>query len=264
MTAEGNVQTSLKQVGNNDIANLSLNAGEKLIEGSVTAGCLNAQNIFGETAIIKQLIAQNIDVSMLFARAAVINELTAMDLTGNNYLRMLVDSTGAYRVEIESTADVLSESVQTATLTAKVYWKNEDVTDSIAASGFAWTRKSNDATADAAWNTAHSGMKSVTVTVEEITNFAAYECAVTGDAETVGRVSVTGGYVDDDGYLQLNLTDGRTISCGKVRGQDGADGQLLYATFSIVDNALVMYTPDAYAGPSFQITNGSLEVVING
>ncbi|MDD3412035.1 MAG: phage tail protein [Eubacteriales bacterium] len=52
----GNVVSTLKQVGNGDVADVSINAGEKLIEGSVTAATLNAQDIFANNAIIKSLI----------------------------------------------------------------------------------------------------------------------------------------------------------------------------------------------------------------
>lgn len=88
--AEGNIVTEKKQVVNDDVGDLSINAGEKIIEGTVTAACLNANDIFANNATIKQLIAANIDVDTLFAREATINELNAMDIRGNKYLQLYV------------------------------------------------------------------------------------------------------------------------------------------------------------------------------
>lgn len=88
--ADGNIVTEKKQVENSDVKDLSINAREKIIEGTVTAACLNANDIFANNATIKKLIAANIDVDTLFAREATINELNAMDIRGNKYLQLYV------------------------------------------------------------------------------------------------------------------------------------------------------------------------------
>ena len=88
--ADGNIVTEKKQVVNSDVKDLSINAGEKIIEGTVTAACLNANDIFANNATIRQLIAANIDVDTLFAREATINALNAMDIRGNEYLQLYV------------------------------------------------------------------------------------------------------------------------------------------------------------------------------
>lgn len=72
------------------MADLSINGGEKIIEGSITAQTLNVQNIFGDNAVIRSLIAANLDVDTFFAREATINALNAMDITSNTYLRLMV------------------------------------------------------------------------------------------------------------------------------------------------------------------------------
>ena len=87
---EGNITSTRKQVGNADVGDVSINAGEKLIEGTVTAACLNVNDIFANNAIIRSLIAANIDVDTLFAREATIAALNAADITGNTYLRLMV------------------------------------------------------------------------------------------------------------------------------------------------------------------------------
>ena len=90
--AEGNITSTRKQVGNTDVADVSINAGEKLIEGTVTAATLNVQDIFADHAIIRSLIAANLDVDTLFAREATIAALNAADITSNEYLRLMVSS----------------------------------------------------------------------------------------------------------------------------------------------------------------------------
>lgn len=66
-------------------------AGAKLIEGSVTADRLNVQDIFADNALIRQLIAANIDVDTLFAREATVSKLNAIDIMANESLRVFVD-----------------------------------------------------------------------------------------------------------------------------------------------------------------------------
>lgn len=89
--ANGEVISTLKQIGNNDITDVSIDAGEKIIEGTITAACLNVQDIFASNALIRSIIAANIDVDTLFAREATIAQLNAMDISGNQYLRLYVE-----------------------------------------------------------------------------------------------------------------------------------------------------------------------------
>lgn len=86
----GAIRAEKKLVGNADIGNQTINAGEKLIEGSITAATLNAREIFGDSALIRQLIAANLDVDTLFAREAMISKLNALDITGNESIRIYV------------------------------------------------------------------------------------------------------------------------------------------------------------------------------
>ena len=76
------------QIGNDEISDLSINAGEKIVEGSVTAATLNAEDIFVQNALINKMIAQNINVSELFARQAFIEELNAVNIVGNESLQL--------------------------------------------------------------------------------------------------------------------------------------------------------------------------------
>lgn len=107
----GEVVTTLKQVSNDDVADQSINGGEKIIEGTITAGTLNVQNIFGDNATIRSLIAANLDVDTLFAREATLNAINAMDITGNTYLKLMV----AEKAD-QSDVDALGERMDAAEL----------------------------------------------------------------------------------------------------------------------------------------------------
>ena len=72
---DGQVTTELKQIVNNDIKDLSLNAGEKLIEGSITAACLNVKEIFANKALIGAIKTANLDAAEITANKAFIEQL---------------------------------------------------------------------------------------------------------------------------------------------------------------------------------------------
>ena len=224
----GNVVSTLKQISNDDVADVSINAGEKIIEGTITAATLNVNDIFANNAIIRSLIAANLDVDTLFAREATLTALNAMDITGNTYLKLMVagkaeqsaldaleervrnaelkitadaivstvtgsstyidaqkkiyddmDSLLGYRLEILAESVFLSENKRNTMLTAHVWHGNTEVTDSIAAERFKWTRESEDATADAVWNSAHQGFKSILVTTADVLRQASFRCELT-------------------------------------------------------------------------------------
>lgn len=88
----GAVKAEKKLIENGDIRDLSIDAGQKIIEGSVTAATLNAREIFGESALIRELIASTLDVDTLFAREAMIARINALDITGNESIRLYVKS----------------------------------------------------------------------------------------------------------------------------------------------------------------------------
>ena len=65
---------------------------------------------------------------------------------------------GDARLEILLTgSNVLIEDSDTVTLTAEVTLNNTDITDTLAASLFDWTRDSGDGAEDGIWNSTHSG-----------------------------------------------------------------------------------------------------------
>ena len=117
--ADGNVTTTIKQVENDDVGDLSINAGEKLIEGSVTAKTLNAQEIFADSALIRELIAANLDVGTLFAREATIAQLNAIDISGNEFLRLMAREEIRFEVDpLKSAVDAVQQTADDANATA--------------------------------------------------------------------------------------------------------------------------------------------------
>jgi len=136
----GELVTTLKQVANDDVADLSIHGTEKLIEGSITAKTLNVQEIFGDNATIRSLIAANIDVDTLFAREATLNAINAMDITGNEYLRLMVAGK-ADQTAVDSLADRVSaaelritDEAIVSTVTGSTQYQ-EDIAAAMASSG---------------------------------------------------------------------------------------------------------------------------------
>ena len=85
-----------------------------------------------------------------------------------------------YRVEVISDNGIVfpQDGVQ-CVLTCRVYEWNTDITDSLDASLFQWTRISGDADADAIWNDQHMGRsKTLTITSEDVTINSKFTCTV--------------------------------------------------------------------------------------
>ena len=115
--ADGNIVTTLKQVVNDDVGDLSLDAGEKIIEGSVTAACLNVQDIFAENALIANIIAANIDVQTLCSREIFTKEISAiagkLDLSANTSVNVMIKSVRDDATEAKEAADGVKSQIDT-------------------------------------------------------------------------------------------------------------------------------------------------------
>ena len=86
----GAITTDRKLIENGDLADHSISGKDKLTESSITTEVLDTNNIFGEDALVKQMIAANLDVDTLFARQAMIEKLNVIDITGNESIRIYV------------------------------------------------------------------------------------------------------------------------------------------------------------------------------
>ena len=115
--SDGNIVTTLKQVENDDVKDVSLDAGEKIIEGSITAACLNVQDIFAENALIANIIAANIDVQTLCSREIFTKEISAiagqLDLSANTSVNVMIKSVQDDAAEAKEVADGVKDQIDT-------------------------------------------------------------------------------------------------------------------------------------------------------
>lgn len=91
-----------------------------------------------------------------------------------------VDKVGLYKVDIiSSNGLVFKNGVVSTTLIARVYKNSIDVTDTINAARFKWTKTNADGTPDTAWNTSYAGgHKQVMITGEDIFQRASFKCEI--------------------------------------------------------------------------------------
>ncbi|MGJ4851306.1 phage tail spike protein [Bacillota bacterium Meth-B3] len=114
----------------------------------------------------------------------------ALDLSANNSVIGVAEQTVGITVTIDaSRGTVLTAEVPETVLTARVLRGATDLTANYAPSLFSWARSSLDGVGDAAWNTAHQGVKSVAVLKADIFRQATFTCTVSGLNNT-GRITV--------------------------------------------------------------------------
>ena len=168
-------------------------SGTVLVARSVTAeqiaaATITANEILSGTITGDKIAAATIEGSNIKAGAISTSHVTAdfgktLDLSSNEGINMKVekvytdmDDLVGFRIEIISTSDILSEDIQQTSLTARVWHGSQNVTESLPAARFQWKRKSADSTADAIWNDAHAGMKSILLTTRDVLYSATYDC----------------------------------------------------------------------------------------
>ena len=84
-----------------------------------------------------------------------------------------------YKIEIISDGPTTITSINdTNTLTCKVYAWDSDITETLDASLFSWIRSSRNSELDEAWNTDHIGMKTVTISADDVLENASFSCNV--------------------------------------------------------------------------------------
>lgn len=100
-----------------------------------------------------------------------------MDFDGLHF--SFSDMPAFYKIDIIASRGVmLSGSVGSTQLVARLYRGDEDVTDSTADARFQWHRISNDAAGDIQWDNAHRGVKIVTVTTRDVHAQATFRCEI--------------------------------------------------------------------------------------
>ena len=91
-----------------------------------------------------------------------------------------INESKMYRTELVTEGvSIFREKTQRSTVRCKVYSWDKEITDTLDASAFNWHRNSGDAAADAEWDEAHFGTKTITVSTEDVTDNASFYCEVT-------------------------------------------------------------------------------------
>lgn len=85
-----------------------------------------------------------------------------------------------YRTElvVEGTS-IFRDKGQMSRLSCRVLSWDKDITDTLPKSSFNWHRKSGNVETDADWDGLHKGMKSVTISTEDVFDNASFYCEVT-------------------------------------------------------------------------------------
>ena len=89
-----------------------------------------------------------------------------------------------------SNGNLLEGEVASTQASAVVTRCGVEVTEEYPASAFNWMRDSGDAEADAVWNAAHAGMKSIAFAAADIDGDVKISCTLTASSATYGSVTV--------------------------------------------------------------------------
>ena len=156
---------------------------EQIAAATITANEILAGTITGDKIAAATIEGSNIKAGTITTSHVSSNFGSTLDLSSNVGINQTVskvytdmDDLIGYRIEIVSTSDILSDSIQSTTLTARVWHGSENVTDALPATRFQWRRKSADDTADTIWNATHTGTKSILLTTRDVYFSATYDC----------------------------------------------------------------------------------------
>lgn len=102
---------------------------------------------------------------------------SSMTIMGSN---VATEEDIAYKIEIVSSNGTVFTNGQISTVLSAIIYKGKDnVTDTFDANKFVWTRTSDDAEADKQWNSTEGlGVKTVTITKEDVHRRATFSCSV--------------------------------------------------------------------------------------
>lgn len=91
-----------------------------------------------------------------------------------------ISNSKMYRVEtVVVGSTIFNVRDQTAQIECHVYSWDTDITDTLDASAFNWHRYSSDTESDTDWDSHHQGMKTITISTEDVYQNASFSCDVT-------------------------------------------------------------------------------------
>ena len=73
---------------------------------------------------------------------------------------------------------IFKDKGQSSRMHCKVFSWDKDITDTLEAKSFIWHRKSSNEAADAEWDNAHRGIKTIIITTEDVQDNASFYCEI--------------------------------------------------------------------------------------
>ncbi len=153
--------------------------GRGFTADAIVSGFMSAARIEAGTITVDHVnssFGKDLDISSnesitLSASKAWVTEMQQQTLSS-------IDGMLGYRVEIDTTRDILNQYERQTTLNAVVFHGRDNVTNNIPAQYFFWKRSSGNATADTAWNeqASHQGVKSITLNGADVNGSAKFIC----------------------------------------------------------------------------------------
>lgn len=231
---------------------VTFDAKKILMAHSITANELNVDEIFANAALIGKITSANIA-----AGAITVNHLSsdvgaALDISSNAAIRARVtrdeleaavaDATGSRRLELWYTGagGFLGSEEDESVITAHVYQGEEEITDTLAAALFVWSRDSTQAARaiaaaqegateqsiaaavaqaqadDAQWAQDHAGLTSIQMGASDVMYHSIIACEIAG-AQALYAIEIADGalygaaqteadglYIDANGVLRAN------------------------------------------------------------
>lgn len=139
---------------------------------------------------------------------------TANDIYTNQLTILKVrDGYGAYSVEVSSSNGNIFQNHKVDTeLSANVYISGSNITDTIPAEEFSWTRISDDSDSDAKWNSKNLKGKSIRITTNDVTKKATFICTVVIDGVKILNGQVTILDQLDSTFISATLESNKSLT----------------------------------------------------
>ena len=116
-----------------------------------------------------------------------------------------------------SNGNLLEGEVTSTQASAVVTRCGVEVTDEYVENAFQWTRDSGDTEADAVWNAAHAGMKSIAFAAADIDGDVKISCTLTASSATYGSVTVDDNLDASHTPAELDANDIFVIENGDLK-----------------------------------------------
>lgn len=139
---------------------------------------------------------------------------TANDIYTNQLTILKVrDGYGAYSVEVSSSNGNIFQNHKVDTeLSANVYISGSNITDTIPAEEFSWTRISDDSASDTKWNSKNLKGKSIRITTNDVTKKATFICTVVIDGVKILNGQVTILDQLDSTFISATLESNKSLT----------------------------------------------------